>query len=175
MHHVAVHSTRGGFTYVYDQPSRNLLWTDADDQERRRYVVKGEVYDYPQQEQRQIPIMDAELLARLRKLGADREWVFQSRNGTPVNTCNVRKRFLKPVAKELGIEICGWHDFRHSLNREMRRNGVDPKVRSGALGHKKVNLAMDVYDRCSLEDLEQALGSTVTQLLPSCDPDVSVQ
>src|SRR5208282_1177138 len=74
MHHVAVHSTRGGFTYVYDQPSRNLLWTDADDQERRRYVVKGEVYDYPQQEQRQIPIMDAELLARLRKLGADREW-----------------------------------------------------------------------------------------------------
>ena len=141
----------------------------------RRYVVEGEVYDYPPHEQRQIPIMDAELLARLWKLGAGREWVFRSRNGTPINTCNARKRFLKPVAKELGIEICGWHDFRHSLNREMRRNGVDPKVRSGALGHKKVNLAMDVYDRCSLEDLEQALGSTVTQLLPSCDPDVSVQ
>jgi len=138
----------------------------------RRYVVEGEVYEYPPNEQRQIPIMDAELLARLRKLGADREWVFQSRNGTPINTGNVRKRFLKPIAKELGIEICGWHDFRHSLNREMRRNGVDPKVRSGALGHKKVNLAMDVYDRCNLNDLEQALGSTVTQLLPSCDPNL---
>jgi len=83
-----------------------------------------------------------------------------------------RKRFLKPVARELGIEICGGHDFRHRLNHEMRRNGVDPKVRSGALGHKKVNLAMDVYDRCNLDDLEQALGSTVTQLLPSCDPNL---
>ena len=31
-HHVSVHSTRGGFTYVYDLPWRNLLWTDADDQ-----------------------------------------------------------------------------------------------------------------------------------------------
>jgi len=141
----------------------------------RRYVVEGEVYDYPLHEQRQIPIMDPELLARLRKLGKDREWVFQSRNGTPINAGNVRKRFLKPVANELGIEICGWHDFRHSLNREMRRKGVDPKVRSGALGHKKVNLAMDVYDRCNLDDLERALGSTVTQLLPSCDPTPSVQ
>src|SRR5215469_13051241 len=46
----------------------------------RRYVVEGEVYDYPLHEQRQIPIMDPELLARLRKLGKDREWVFQSRN-----------------------------------------------------------------------------------------------
>jgi len=141
----------------------------------RRYVVEGEVYDYPLDEQRQIPIMDAELLARLRKLGEGREWVFQSRNGTPINAGNVRKRFLKPIATELGIEICGWHDFRHSLNREMRRKGVDPKVRSGALGHKKVNLAMDVYDRCNLDDLERALGSTVTQLLPSCDPNPSVQ
>jgi hypothetical protein len=49
----------------------------------------------------------------------------------------------------------------------MRRNGVDPKVRSGALGPKKVNLAMDVFDKCSLEDLESTLGSTVKQLVPN--------
>ena len=85
--------------------------------------------------------------------------VFQSRNGTPINPCNARRRFLKPAAKELGIKLCGWHDFRHSF------------------GHKKVNLAMDVYDRSNLQDFEQALRSTVTgsQLLPSCDPKGSVQ
>lgn len=40
-HHVAVHSTRGGFTYVYDEPYRNLLWTDAEDQERLTAILRG--------------------------------------------------------------------------------------------------------------------------------------
>ena len=40
-HHIAVHSTRGGFTYVYDEPSRNLLWTDAHDQERLKAILLG--------------------------------------------------------------------------------------------------------------------------------------
>jgi len=41
IHHIAVHSTRGGYTYVYDEPSRNLLWTDADDQERLNAILRG--------------------------------------------------------------------------------------------------------------------------------------
>jgi hypothetical protein len=40
-HHVAVHSTRGGFTYVYDEPYRNLLWTDADDRARLTAILHG--------------------------------------------------------------------------------------------------------------------------------------
>lgn len=40
-HHVAVHSTRGGFTYVYDEPWRNLLWTGADDQARLDAILRG--------------------------------------------------------------------------------------------------------------------------------------
>lgn len=80
------------------------------------------------------------------------------------------RRFLKPAAKELGIKLCGWHDFRHSLTTELRRSGTHPKVVSDLLGHKKVNLAMDVYDRSSLQDFEQALSQVVgKQLLPSCD------
>ena len=139
----------------------------------RRVVYEGAVYDLEPKEQRLIPIMDAELLARLRNLGAGQEWVFQSRTGTPVNPNNIRRRFLKPAAQELGIPLCGWHDFRHSLTNEMRRNGTHPKVISDLLGHKKVNLAMDVYDRSNLKDFEQALGSVGSQLLPSCDPTLS--
>jgi hypothetical protein len=40
-HHIAVHSTRGGFTYVYDKPSRNLLWTDEQDRERLNTILRG--------------------------------------------------------------------------------------------------------------------------------------
>jgi len=107
----------------------------------RRVVYEGKVYDLQPSEQRKIPIMDIELLARLRKLGTGREWVFQSRNGTPINPCNARRRFLKPAAKELGISLCGWHDFRHSLTTQLRRNGTHPKVISDLLGHKKGELS----------------------------------
>jgi integrase len=142
----------------------------------RRVVYEGEVYDLQPNEQRKIPIVDMELFARLKKLGEGRKWVFESRNRTPINPSNARRRILKPAAKELGIKLCGWHDFRHSLTTELRRNGTHPKVISDLLGHKKVNLAMDVYDRSSLQDFEQALGQVVgSQLLPSCDPKASVQ
>lgn len=40
-HHLAVHSTRRGYTYVYDEPYRNLLWTDAEDQERLTAILRG--------------------------------------------------------------------------------------------------------------------------------------
>jgi integrase len=79
--------------------------------------------------------------------GQAETWVFSSRNGTPVNPNNARSRYLKPAAKALGISLCGWHDFRRSLTTELRRKGVHPKVVSDLLGHKKVDLAMNVYDR----------------------------
>lgn len=41
LHHIAVHSTRGGYTYVYDDPLRNLLWTDADDRQRLNAILRG--------------------------------------------------------------------------------------------------------------------------------------
>jgi integrase len=141
----------------------------------KRVVYEGAAYDLTGSEQRRIPIMDEVLLDRLRNLGVSREWVFESRVGTPVNPNNARRRYLKPVAQKLGINVSGWHDFRHSLTTEMRRNGTHPKVISDLLGHKKVNLAMDVYDRSNLKDFEQALGSVGNQLLPTCDPTVGTQ
>ena len=103
--------------------------------------------------------------------------MFQSRTGTPVNPNNIRRRFLKPVAKDLGIALRGWHDFRFSLAAELRRSGTHPKVISDLLGHKRVNLAMDVYDRKNLRDFEEALSSAAVgnHLLPSCDPNASMQ
>jgi hypothetical protein len=38
------------------------------------------------------------------------------------------------------------------------------------LGHKKVNLAMDVYDRTDVGDFVQPLTFVVNELFPSCSP-----
>ncbi len=112
---------------------------------------------------RKLPI-DSELLSRMRALGVG-EWIFRSREGTPVNPGNALKRYVRPAAKKLGIEIGGWHDFRHSLTTHMRRNGAHPKVISGILGHSKVDLAMNTYDHADVEDFRQPLAVVSGQLL----------
>jgi integrase len=62
--------------------------------------------------------------------------------GTPVNPGNALKRYIR-AANALGIQLGGWHGFRHTLTTTLRRAQVHPKVISGILGHTRVNLAMD--------------------------------
>ncbi len=87
-----------------------------------------------------------------------------------MNPGNALKRHARPAAEELGISRGGWHDFRHTLSTKLRRSGVHPKVVSDILEHKKVNLAMDVYDRTDVEDFVQPLAVVVNELFPSCSP-----
>ena len=98
---------------------------------------------------RKLPL-DAKLVERIRSIGEGKEWVFRSEAFTPNKPRHALKRYVRPAAKSLGIVFGGWHDFRHPLSTTLRRSGVHPKVMSDILGHKKVNLAMDVYDRLIL-------------------------
>ena len=50
-----------------------------------------------------------------------------------------------------------WHDFRHTLTTNLRKNGIHPRVIADILGHTKVNLAMDTYDRSDTNDVGMAL------------------
>jgi integrase len=114
---------------------------------------------------RSLPL-DPALVARMLMLESQ-EWVFESRNGTPINPGNALKRYIRPVANELGIAIGGWHDLRHTLTTNLRRNGVDARVRSGILGHSGVSLAMDVYDHPDASDFRQPLAVVAERLLQS--------
>jgi integrase len=118
--------------------------------------------------ERKLPI-DPILVARMEKLGKG-EWVFRSKTGGPLNPGNALRRHVRPAAEKLGISLGGWHDFRHTLSTKLRRSGVHPKVVSDILGHKRVNLAMDVYDRTDVEDFMQPLSLVVNELCPSCSP-----
>lgn len=118
---------------------------------------------------RRLPL-DPALLDRVRSLKAKfpkGDWVFQSTSGTTINPGNAMKRYIHPAAKNLGIRLGGYHDFRHTLCTNLRRSGTHPKVVSGILGHKKVNLAMDVYDRVGVEDFAAPLSAVVKELVSS--------
>jgi len=74
-------------------------------------------------------------MKRLEALGQKSEWVFSSRNGTPVNAGNVLRRYIQPAAEELGIDLSGFHDFRHTLATDLINGGVLGKAVSNILGH----------------------------------------
>ncbi len=142
-----------------------VKWSDFDDNVlhvTRRIYDGDEDTVKSRRSIRKLPIAP-ELIERMRRLGTG-EWVFRSRRGTPINPGNVLKRYVRPVAAELGITIGGWHDFRHTLTTQMRRAGVHPVVISGILGHAKVDLAMNVYDRVDVDDLRQPLADVSEKL-----------
>jgi hypothetical protein len=48
----------------------------------------------------------------------------KSATTVPLNPGNSLKRYIRPVAKELNIELGGWHDFRHTIATSMLRPGT---------------------------------------------------
>lgn len=146
---------------------------DLDDQNVlhfRRIICRRRVEELKEDEQIHMPLdpndyWHAELIRRLLKLGEGKKWIFQSRAGTPIDHNNARKRHLKPAATAVGVQIGGWHDFRHTLSRTLRRAGIHPVVVRDTLHQSKVDLAMNVYDKSSPEDIRAGLRVVSKKLL----------
>jgi excisionase family DNA binding protein len=113
--------------------------------------------------ERYLPIPEP-LLARMRALGG-REWVFESRAGTPVNPTNALRRYVRPAAKELKIPLGGWHDLRHSLVTHLRRSGWDAKTVAEIVGHSSPTITETIYHHVDRSDFRAALDEMAAQLL----------
>jgi hypothetical protein len=70
-----------------------------------------------------------------------------------------------PRSAAVGVQIGGWHDFRPTLSRTSRRAGIHPVVIKDTLHHRKVDLAMNVYDKASVEDIPAGLRVASKKLL----------
>lgn len=125
----------------------------------RRVVYDGRVEELEREELLPLDSPEhADLVRRMRALGEGHKWVFHNRyKDTPLNLGNARRRYLKPAARKAGVHIGGWHDFRHALQNKLRRGGVDPVVRAGVMGHSRVELGPEVYDKASLDEKRAAL------------------
>jgi integrase len=145
-----------------------IQWSDFEDGvvKVQRRIYNGEVDTVKtSRSERGLPLPE-DLIARLRTL-SNQGWVFQASNGAPLNPRNALRRHVRPAAKALGLEIGGWHDFRHSLTTRLRRDGVHPKVISGVLGHSGVELAMTTYDHVEVEDLRDPLRQMLLSVTKS--------
>jgi integrase len=144
-----------------------IKWTDFDGDVLK---VSRRVYDRKvgslktESSGRDLPVPQV-LLTRMKALGGA-DWVFRSQASTPVNPGNGLKRYIRPAVKQLGIPIGGWHDFRHTLNTTLRKNGWSAKVRSEVLGHSTIDTTERVYDHADRDDFRAALGEIASELLP---------
>lgn len=113
---------------------------------------------------RSLPI-PAPLLERMQKLGGT-EYVFRSREGTPVNPGNALKRYVRPVADKLKIDLDGWHAFRRTVATKMLRSGQSAKLVSDILGNS-VEILLKDYDLPEVENFRAPLAQVAGTLLPN--------
>ncbi|HUJ31898.1 MAG TPA: tyrosine-type recombinase/integrase [Candidatus Acidoferrum sp.] len=145
-----------------------IKWSDFDGtilHVQRRIYEGREGTTKTRSSERSIPISSV-LIERMKTLG-DGEWVFRSRNGTPVDPKNIAHRYLRPVARELGIPLGGWHDFRHTLSTRLLREKHPAKLVAELLGHSDVRTTLAVYHHVATEELRVPLAEIASQLL--CD------
>jgi len=64
--------------------------------------------------------------------------IFETRNGTPLETHNVVRQVLKPLCKRIGIAPGGMHAFRHGRVSHMQQNQVPPDFIKRQVGHSSL-------------------------------------
>lgn len=144
-----------------------IKWSDFDGEflhVQRRIYERREGTPKTQDSDRYIPIPNL-LLERMKRLRGDGDWVFQSRNGTPVDPKNAGNRYLRPTVRKLGIALGGWHDFRHTLATQLLKQRHSAKLVSELLGHSDVKTTLTTYAHPKPEDFREPLNQRASDLL----------
>ncbi|MEB2269187.1 site-specific integrase [Bacillus safensis] len=75
----------------------------------------------------------------------DRDLVFCTPHGTPVNPSNIRNRIMNPAIEETGVTKIRFHDLRHTCATILLLNGSPVKAVSERLGHKSIKVTLQTY------------------------------
>lgn len=87
--------------------------------------------------------------------GETPEFIFTSEVGSPLNSCNVIKRFHRTL-KECGLPRIRLHDLRHTAATIMLINGIPLFIVSRILGHESVDITGNLYGHLLVEDQIEA-------------------
>ena len=136
-----------------------LKWSDINFAEGTMNVTRSIVYGVvgpckTESPQRPVPLhpLIVETLANWRAERPYRksdDWVFASgrrRSRKPYWEQAILRRYIRPLAQELGIEKrIGWHTFRHTYSTLLRSVGTEFKVMQELLRHSSLRSTLDVY------------------------------
>jgi len=139
-----------------------VRWDDIDIEQHRLHVRRRLYHgiDTPKSRhgRRAIPLSPGMLdsLADLRQRSnhrADRDPVFASQTGTPLDYANVYRRVFKPAATRAGIPWAGLHTLRHTCATILFRNGLNAKQVQLWLGHHSPAFTLAIYVHLNADDL----------------------
>lgn len=74
----------------------------------------------------------------------DRDLVFTTSVGTPIDADKVRRRF-KVLLEQAGLRDMRLHDHRHSCASFLLAQGLQPRTIMELLGHSQISLTMNTY------------------------------
>jgi integrase len=89
--------------------------------------------------------------------------VFETRNGTPLETHNAVRQVLKPICKRLGIAAGGMHAFRHGRVSHLQQNGVPPDFTKSQVGHSSLRTT-SAYTHFSTAFARETVERLATEL-----------
>jgi integrase len=88
----------------------------------------------------------------------ERDLVFCSQVGTPLDPDNLASRVLAPACAEAGVEWAGFHAFRHTVASRLFAAGRNPVQVQRWLGHHSPSFTIDTYVHLLDDDLGAPLG-----------------
>ena len=97
------------------------------------------------------------LKEQLGDLWVDRNLVFCTGHGTPLNPNWVWDKFKKLLA-DAGLPNIRLHDLRHGLATLLLKMKTNPKIVQEILGHSQISMTMDIYSHVLPTMQEEALG-----------------
>ena len=78
-------------------------------------------------------------------------FVFYSTVGTPVQKRNIYREFNKLLEQADIISPVTFHSIRHSFATRLLEKGADIKTVSELLGHKSIQITLDIYGHVSAD------------------------
>lgn len=94
----------------------------------------------------------------------DRDLIFATEIGGPVDIKNLTTRHFKPLLKLAKLPEIRLYDLRHTHATLSLAAGDNPKIVSERLGHSTITLTMDTYSHV-LPDMQAASAERMDQLL----------
>lgn len=111
--------------------------------------------------ERTIPMTKAAALAVSRqkeKNKTNSPFIFCSSKGTPLQKRNIYRAFDDIVQTSEIKSPVTFHSFRHSFATRLLEKGADIKTVSNLLGHKSVQITLDIYSHVSADLKKQTIS-----------------
>ncbi|MDH6569245.1 integrase [Streptomyces sp. SAI-117] len=89
--------------------------------------------------------------------GAGHGLVFTTRNGTPIEPCNLNRSF-EALSIRAGVHKVRFHDLRHTCASLLHEQAADARMIMEVLGHSSIRVTMDIYTFVRLDSQRSAFN-----------------